>query len=49
MGVVVDAAKSARVDLAVHLRGGERRVPEELLDRAEIGPALEEMGGKGMP
>ena len=33
MGMVVDAAQPLRVDVAVHLRRGERRVAEQLLDR----------------
>src|SRR5437588_13028033 len=39
----------ARVDVAVDLRRRERGVAEELLDRAEIGAALEQMGGERMP
>ena len=44
MRVVVDAAEAARVDVAVDLGRRERGVPQELLDRAEVGAALEEMG-----
>ena len=49
MGGVVDAAEPARVDVAVDLRGRERRVPEQLLDRPQIGSALEQMGRERVP
>src|SRR4051812_3135469 len=49
MGMVVDAAEPLRVDVAVHLRGRERAVTEQFLDRAEIGAALEQVRGEGMP
>src|SRR5262245_48186623 len=38
---VVDAAQAARVDMAVHLRRRERAVAQQLLDRAQVGAALE--------
>ena len=40
---VVDPPQPAGVDVAVDLRRRERGVPEQLLDRAEIGSAFEEM------
>ena len=40
---VVDPAQAARVDVAVDLRRRERRVAEQLLDRAQVGAALEEV------
>ena len=43
MRAVVDAAQALRVHVAVDLRRRERGVAEELLDRAEIGPALEQV------
>ena len=43
MRVVVDPAEAAGVDVAVDLRRRERRVAEQLLDRAQVGAALEEM------
>jgi len=36
------------VDLGVNLGGRHGCVPQKLLDHAEVGPAFEEMGGKGM-
>src|SRR5207249_5137924 len=44
MGSVVHAAEALRVDVRVDLRGRERAVAEELLDRPEVGAALEQMG-----
>ena len=38
--MVVDAAEPSGVDVAVDLRGRERRVAEQLLDRAQVGAAL---------
>ena len=45
MRVVVHAPPAARVDVAVDLRRREGRVPEQLLDRPQVGAAFEEMGG----
>ncbi len=39
--LVVDAAQAAAVYMAVQLRSGEGTVAEEVLDRAEVGAALE--------
>ena len=49
MGSVIDLAESAGVDVAVRLGRGERAVSEELLDHAQVGAALEEMGRERMP
>jgi hypothetical protein len=43
---VIDGEKMRCVNLGVALRGGERGVAEQLLDRAEIGAAGEEMRGE---
>src|SRR6478735_9634427 len=43
VGVVVDAAEALGVDVAVHLRRREGAMAEQLLDRAQVGPALQEM------
>jgi hypothetical protein len=43
VGVEVDLAAPAVGDVCVALRRPEVRMPEHLLDRAEIGTALEEM------
>ena len=40
---VVDAAEAPRVDVAVDLRRRERRMAEKLLDRAQVGAALQEV------
>src|SRR6185437_14824653 len=49
MRFVVDAAQMTRVDVAVDLRRGERAVAEQLLDRAEIRSAVEQVGGECVP
>src|SRR5581483_3398172 len=46
MGVVIDAPEALRVDVAVHLRGRERAVAEELLNRAQVRSALEQVRGE---
>src|SRR5512146_3563834 len=46
MRFVVDAAQMTRVDVAVHLRRRERAVSEQLLDRAEIRTAVEQVRGE---
>ena len=43
MGAVVDLPQSLGVDVAVHLRRRERGVAEQLLDRAQVGAALEQV------
>ena len=49
MRSIVHAAKAAAVDVAVHLRGAERAVAEQLLDDPEVGAAFQEMGRERMP
>ena len=49
MRVVVHAPQAARVDVAVDLRRRERRVAEQLLDRAQVGAALEQVGRVRVP
>src|SRR6188472_3361920 len=46
MGPGVLAAEPARLDPGVDLGGRDARVPEELLDRAQVGAALEQVGGE---
>src|SRR5438874_11628126 len=48
MRPVVDAAEALRVDVAVHLRRRQRAVAEQLLDGAQVGAALEQVGGEGV-
>src|SRR4051812_46672361 len=45
----VDLAKPVDGDQRVHLRGGHRRMAEQFLDDADVGPAVEEMGGERVP
>src|SRR5579885_152022 len=47
--MVVDLAKALRVDVAIHLRRRQRRVAEQLLDRAQVGAALEQMRRERVP
>ena len=49
MRAVVDLAQAARVDVAVHLRRRERAVAEQLLDRAQVGAALEQVRRERVP
>ena len=49
MRTVVDAAQVARVDVAVELRRRERAVAEQLLDRAQVGAAVEQVGRERVP
>ena len=49
MAAVVDAAEAPRVDVAVDLRRREGAVPEQLLDRAQVGAALEQVGRERVP
>ena len=49
MRLVVHLAETPRVDVAVHLRRRQRAVPEQLLDRPQVGPALEQVGREGVP
>src|SRR5690348_12869278 len=48
MRVVVDTAQPLRIDVRVHLRRRQRAVPEQLLDRAQVGAALEQVRREGV-
>src|ERR1700716_1164439 len=48
MRLVVDAAQAAAVYMAVQLRRRERTVAEEILDRAQVGAALQQVSCKRM-
>ena len=48
MRTVVDLAQALRIDVAVHLRRRERAVAEQLLDRAQVGAALEQVRREGV-
>ena len=39
----------AAVQMGVDLRGGQRRMPQKLLNRAQVGPALQKVRGEGVP
>src|SRR5437773_12415547 len=45
---VVDAAEAAAVDMAVKLRSGEGAVAKEVLDRAQVGAALQQVRCESM-
>src|SRR3954470_4079842 len=45
---VVDAPQASLEDVRVNLRRGQVGVPQHHLDGAQVGAAIEEMGGEGM-
>ena len=49
MRLVVHCTQARDRDVGVQLRGGQRRVAEQLLHDAQVGPALEQVGGGAMP
>ena len=49
MRSTVDVEQLRGVDVGVPLRRGQLNVPEQLLDRAQIGAALQQVRGEGMP
>src|SRR5215217_3195357 len=49
MRAVVDLAEAAGVDVAVYLGRRERAVPEQLLDRPQVGAALEQVRRERVP
>src|SRR6187551_1001639 len=46
MGRSVSLPQASGVDTSVDLSGGDRGVAEQLLDRAQVGTAFQQMGGK---
>src|SRR6185369_2779720 len=46
---LIHCQKPLAVDAGIDLRGRERGVAEQFLDRAQIAAAAEQMGGEGMP
>ena len=48
MRASVLATQPLRLDPRVHLGGRHAGVPQQLLDRAQVGAALEQMGGEGV-
>src|SRR5690606_30597863 len=49
MRLLDGAAQAFCAGVGVDLRGGERGVPEEVLDAAEVRTALDEVGGRAVP
>src|SRR5438128_8775656 len=49
MAATEDAAEPLLIDMGVDLGGCDARVTQHLLDRAQIGPAAQQMSGEGMP
>src|SRR4051812_36416326 len=45
----IDFQEPLAVDAGIDLRGRERGVTEQFLNRAQVAAAAEQMGGKGMP
>src|SRR3954453_10420634 len=48
MGGSVRVAKAGRIDASVDLGGRDRGVAEQLLDRAQVGAALEQVRGEAV-
>ena len=48
MRLVVHGHQVGERDLRVLLRGGEARVPEQFLDRAQVGAIGQQVGGIGV-
>src|SRR5919204_6861025 len=46
--LVIRLHETAEVHVRVALGGGEARMPEQLLDGAQVGSGAEEMGGEGV-
>src|SRR5262245_21348722 len=49
MGSLVGLAEAGGADVGVNLRGDEAFVAEQFLHAADVGPAIQEMGGKAVP
>lgn len=49
VGLVIRLFNLVAVEMGIYLGGGNINVAKELLNRTEIGTALQQMGGKGMP
>ena len=49
MELLVDLGEALLVHVRVDLGGGDVGVAEEFLDHTEVGPILEQVGGKGVP
>jgi hypothetical protein len=48
MGPIEDVAQALAAHVGVDLRGGEVLVTEELLHAAQVGAAVEQVGGEGV-
>jgi hypothetical protein len=49
MGGAIDLEQPLAVDSGIDLRGRERGVAEQFLDRAQVAAARQQVRGKGMP
>src|SRR5262245_15079355 len=49
MGAAIDLQEPLAVDAGIDLRGRERGVAEQFLDRAKVAAAGQQMRGKGVP
>ncbi len=49
MGPIVDFHHPSEIDMGVALGRRERDVPEQLLDRSQIGAVLEQVGREAVP
>ncbi len=48
MGLVINRHQVFHAQVGIALGGGEAGVPEEFLDVADAGPAIQQVGGEGM-
>src|SRR5882672_10303638 len=48
MCLVIDLFEPLDRGMSIHLRGPERRVPQQLLHRPQVGPRVEQMRRKGV-
>ena len=49
MGVVVDVSHSLRRQVRVHLGRGQGLVAQKLLDTAQVGAVVQQVGGEAVP
>jgi len=49
MGLVIHLFKLFYTVVCVYLRCSQRRVPQQFLDRPDVGPAVEQVRGESVP
>ena len=49
MGLLVDLSQSGGADVRIDLRRDQTLVAEQFLDAADLGAAVEQVGGKAVP